>query len=117
MTLPTLGIRGVAPPDETWTWDDLVANAVKLTQRDDDGNLTRWGFMPHFHGLWWALWQNEAEVTDPVTGRCRLLDQSATESLQFCHDLLHDHRVAPPVGERDMGVLRRDGRYGAGDVL
>jgi ABC-type glycerol-3-phosphate transport system substrate-binding protein len=89
--------RGVSPPDETWRWDDLLTNAVKLTQRDDEGNTTRWGLMPHFHGLWWALWQNEAEVVDSVTGRCRLQDTAATAALQFCHDLFHSHRVAPPA--------------------
>ncbi len=94
-------LQGDSPPDETWTWDDLVANALKLTGRDDDGNVTRWGFMPHFRGLWWALWQNEAEVIDPVTGQCRLLDQAATAALRFCHDLLHVHRVAPPVDWRE----------------
>ena len=96
-----LSIRGVSPPDETWTWDDLAANAQKLTQRDEEGRVTRWGLMPHFRGLWWALWQNEAEVTDPVTGRCRLQDPSATAALQFVHDLLHIHQVAPPVSWRE----------------
>ena len=94
-------LRGVSPPDDTWTWDDLVENALRLTRRDEDGNVTRWGLMPHFRGLWWALWQNEAEVVDPVTGRCRLQDPAATEALQFCHDLLHMHRVAPAVGGRE----------------
>ena len=96
-----LSLRDVSPPNETWTWDDLVANALKLTQRDEEGHVTRWGLLPHFRGLWWALWQNEAEVIDPATGRCRLRHPAATEALQFCHDLLHTHRVAPPVGGRE----------------
>ena len=97
-----LAAQGVPPPDESWDWDDLVASAVKLTQRDSEDNVKRWGFMPHFHGFWWALWQNEAEVVDPVSGRCRLQEPAATESLQFCHDLLHTHRVGPPVGGREV---------------
>jgi len=94
--------QGIPSPDESWDWDDLIANAVKLTQRDDDGNVTRWGLVPHFHGLWWALWQNEAEVLGPVTGQCRLQEPAATAALQFCHDLFHTHRVAPPVAGREL---------------
>ena len=94
--------QGIPPPDERWDWDDLVEHAVKLTQRDDEGNVTRWGLMPHFQGFWWALWQNEAEVIDTVTGRCRLQEPAATEALRFCYDLLHTHRVAPPVAEREV---------------
>lgn len=58
--------------------------------------------MPHLNGFWWALWQNEAELADPITGRCRLQDATAGEALQFCHDLLHEHRVAPPVGGNEV---------------
>lgn len=94
--------QGVRPVDESWDWDDLVESAERLTQRGEDGAVTRWGLMPHLNGFWWALWQNEAELADPITGRCRLQDATAGESLQFCRDLLHEHRVAPPLGVNDM---------------
>ena len=97
--------QGMPPPDESWDWDDLVENAVKMTRRDADGTVTRWGLVPHFGGFWWALWQNDAEVIDPVTGRCRLQEPAATEALRFCHDLLHTHRVAPSLGGREMREL------------
>ena len=97
--------EGMPPPDESWDWDDLVENAVKMTRRDADGTVTRWGLVPHFGGFWWALWQNDAEVIDPVTGRCRLQEPAATEALSFCHDLLHTHRVAPSLGGREMREL------------
>lgn len=97
--------QGMPPPDESWDWGDLVENAVKLTKQDEDGNVTRWGLMPHFHGFWWAFWQNRAEVVDPVTGQCRLQEPAATEAMQFCYDLLHTHRVAPPVAGREVWDL------------
>ena len=78
---------------------------MKLTQRDADGNVTRWGLVPHFGGFWWALWQNDAEVIDPVTGRCRLQEPAATEALRFCHGLFHTHHVAPPLGGRELRDL------------
>ena len=94
--------QGVRPVDERWDWDDLIESAVKLTQRSEDGAVTRWGLMPHLNGFWWALWQNEAELDDPITGRCRLQDATASEALQFCRDLLHAHRVAPPLEGNDV---------------
>ena len=90
--------QGVRPVDESWDWDDLVANAVKLTMRSEDGVVKRWGLMSHMYGLWWALWQNEAEMFDQATGQCRLQEPAASEALQFCYDLMHTHRVSPPVG-------------------
>ena len=90
--------QGVPPVDETWDWDDLVAHAVKLTRRYDDGTVMRWGLMSHMYGIWWALLQNEAEMFDLTTGQCRLHEPAAVEALRFCHDLLHTHRVSPPVG-------------------
>ena len=94
------------------TGDDLIESALKLTQRSEDGAVTRWGLMPHLNGFWWALWQNEAELDDPITGRCRLEDATAGEALQFCRDLLHEHRVAPPLGGNDVWSI-----FSAPDIL
>ena len=87
------------PPDGSWDWDDLVESAAQLTRRKDDGSVARWGVIPHFNGLWWALWQNEAVAVDPNTQACRLQEPAAVEALQFIHDLLHTHRVTPTVDE------------------
>lgn len=90
--------QGVPPVDETWDWDDLIEHAVKLTRWYDDGSVRRWGLMAHLYGLRWALWQNGAEMYDPATGRCGLQEPAAVEALQLCSDLMHTHRVSPPVG-------------------
>ena len=92
------------PPDGSWDWDDLVENAAKLTRRRDDGTVASWGVIPHFNGLWWALWQNGAVAVDPDTQACRLQDPAAIEALQFIHGLLHTHRVTPTV-EEDLWKL------------
>ncbi len=94
--------QDVPPVDESWDWDDLVENAKKLTWRSEDGKLTRWGLMSHMYGLWWALWQNKAEMFDPATARCRLRESAAVEALRFCYDLLHTHQVSPPRGAVDL---------------
>ena len=92
------------PPDGNWDWDSLVESAAVLTRRKDDGSVARWGVIPHFNGLWWALWQNEAVAVDPETQVCRLQEPAAIEALQFVHGLLHTHRVTPTV-EEDLWKL------------
>ena len=103
--VPYFAERGVPPMDSTWDWDDLVENASRLTQRGNDGKVTRWGLATQNIGLWWALWQNEADVLDPATLQCRLREPAAIEALQFVHDLLHAHWVSPPLIRLDLANL------------
>ena len=93
--------RGVPLVHENWDWDDLKESAIKLTQRDEEGEVQRWGLALISNGYWWALWQNGADLADPTTLRCLLQEPAAAEALQFCHDLYHKHRVAPPVTSID----------------
>ena len=97
--------QNVPPVDESWDWDDLVANAKKLTRRGEDGEVIRWGLMSHMQGFWWALWQNEAKIFDVATGRCRLQESAAGEALRFCYDLLHTHRVSPTIGAQESSRI------------
>ena len=96
---------GAPPVDGNWDWDSLVQSAAQLTRRDEDGVTRRWGLEAHRYGLWWALWQNNAVVHDPESGECRLREPAAIEALQFYRDLLHDHRVSPPVAGKDVDKL------------
>ena len=99
---------GVPPPDGSWNWNDLVENAARLTQRNQDGEVTRWGVVAHggiIDGIWWTLWQNEAAVVEPETMRCRLQEPAAIEALQFFRDLLHTHRVSPAVERGELYKL------------
>ncbi len=36
---------GLALPNDNWTYDDLRANSLKITRRDADNKIVRWGFM------------------------------------------------------------------------
>lgn len=96
--------QGVPPVDETWDWDDLVQNAARLTTRNQDGSVERWGLLAHGHDPWWALWQNGAEAVDPNSLSCRLQEPAAVGALQFLHDLIHKHRVSPPAVGMDLWV-------------
>ncbi len=94
---------GVAPPDGSWDWDVLVENALRLTQREKDGTLSRWGLVAHSgSSVWWALWQNEAELVDAVTSQCRLQEPAAIEALELFRGLMHTHGVSPTLYGADL---------------
>lgn len=93
---------GVPPMDDSWDWEDLARHAQKLTLRDEQGVVQRWGLAAHVVGLWWALCQNEAGIIDSATLRCGLREPAAVEALNFVHGLLHTQRVAPAAQYRDL---------------
>ena len=93
--------RQVPPLDSSWDWDDLAENAVRLTNRQRDGVVRRWGLRAHSK-LWWALWQNNADVVDPAALQCRLQEPAAIEALQFAWDLLHTMQVSPRALGMDL---------------
>ena len=99
---------GVAPPDSSWDWDDLVEQALRLTQREEDGTVTRWGLAAHRGYIWWVLWQNEAEMVDALTSQCRLQEPAAIEALEFFRRLIHIHRVSPAAFSTDLSGLIDD---------
>ena len=96
---------GLAPPNSTWDWDILVENALKLTRREEDGTVSRWGLIAHNSSIWWALWQNEAELADALTAQCRLQEPAAVEALEFIRGLMHTHGVSPAASGQDLGKL------------
>jgi len=92
--------KGVPPVDGSWDWDVLVQNAERLTLRQENGEVARWGVVTLgevIDGIWWALWQNEANVVDPASLQCRLQQPASLEALQFFRDLIHTHQVSPAV--------------------
>ena len=99
---------GVAPPDSSWDWDDLVENALKLTLREENGTVTRWGLAAHMGNLWWVLWQNEAVMVDALTSQCRLQEPAAIEALEFFRELIHTHRVSPAAFSTDLSGIIDD---------
>jgi len=92
-------------PDHNWTWQNLVAAAQALTERSDRGEVLRWGLSISPLGLLTLLWQNEADLLDPVSVRCRLQEAGAIEALAFCRDLFHTYRVSPPFRGNDLVSL------------
>jgi multiple sugar transport system substrate-binding protein len=92
---------GVAYPDETWTWDDLLAAAQQLTKPDG----SQWGIqIPNSWGDWlWPrgmmplIFQNGGElISEDGTKTTGYLNSPETvEAIQWYVDLFKVHKVAP----------------------
>ncbi|NOZ28042.1 MAG: sugar ABC transporter substrate-binding protein [Chloroflexi bacterium] len=92
---------GLPYPDETWTMDDLLENAKKLTKEGQWG----WG---GYYGTIVGLGNEQSEaILGPWEGRSFndddtkiLLDMpESIEALQWWTDLIHVHKVAPTPAE------------------
>ncbi len=86
---------GVAYPEEGWSWDDLLAKAKLLTERDGD-TVTRWGFVPS--DLAYRLIESRAgeladyEADPPVP---RFEDPDVVEAVRWYTDLHLRDEVMP----------------------
>lgn len=96
---------GICYPTDDWNWDDFLKKAKALTQRDEDGRITRHGFYT------WAwenfVYSNKGRLVDSVENPTKITLNSpeAIEGLQFYVDLIKKYRIAPsPVGLVDLGM-------------
>jgi multiple sugar transport system substrate-binding protein len=100
-----LDAAGVAPPDDTTTWESLLQSAQRLTR--GEGAERQWG--THFVSDWEVpVWANGGEVLNKEETLCLLDQPAAYETVQWLADLRHRHRVAPTPddlrqqGEQDL---------------
>jgi sn-glycerol 3-phosphate transport system substrate-binding protein len=109
---------GLAGPPQTW--DELVQDAQKLTQKDSSGNVSRYGV--GFPSSGTAYWEFQAlaieagqNVFDNNAGNKVLFNSPASvQSLQFMIDLNKKYDVSPP-GAVNWDTLPSDfagGRFG-----
>lgn len=85
--------QGVAAPDSSWDWGDLLAAATALTERT--GHSTeRFGFGFATGMNRWPLFvlQNGGVFGQPENGEP---DLRTIEALQFTVDLMYKHQVSP----------------------
>jgi ABC-type glycerol-3-phosphate transport system substrate-binding protein len=96
-----------APPD---TWDEVVEQGLALTQRDANGNVTRWGFTPGNNNpaqtilpFYWQL--GGAMMSED--GRTATIDNEAMRgALKFLQDAVHVHQItSPEIFERSSDPL------------
>lgn len=106
-------------PNPPQTWDELVQDAQKLTQKDASGNITRYGVGFPSNGT--SYWEFQAlaieagqNVFDNNSGNKVFFNAPASvQSLQFMIDLNKKYDVSPP-GAVDWNALPNDfaaGKY------
>ncbi len=100
---------GLDPEKPPQTWDDLVAYATKLVQRDSSGNITRAGYMAScgtpgdaFFEYWYHLVENGSNFIVPWgswdTKDIKINSPEGVEALQFLYDLINKYKVTPLTG-------------------
>lgn len=81
--------------DESWTWEAFLDRAIALT----DKSQNQWGFQVknNFRACWIWITSNGGRFFNEEGTACVLNEPAAVEALQFLHDLIHVHEVAPPL--------------------
>lgn len=67
------------------TWDELRQWAVRLTERDANGNMVRLGFAPNYGNSWLYIyaWLNGGEFISADGRTCTLADPKVVEALEY----------------------------------
>ena len=89
-------------PDHTWTYDQWLAAAARLTQAEAAppiwGALYQTWIIPLLHTLW--AWGGSLLSTDGQ--QCALGSPQAVNALQWIADLWLKHRVSPSLAEANL---------------
>jgi len=96
---------GLDYPDASWNWEDLLANAKKLTK--GEGRRKHYGLMfdPWFVPVFQAIWQNGGRIIAEDQSESLINEPAAREALQWINDLFNKYEVSPsPNGLDKMGM-------------
>ena len=84
---------GLEYPDDTWTWDDLLAAAEQLTVVEDNGRVSRYAL--GMEGGKYQLWvgQNHGSILDDMRNptTCTLDQPEAVEGIAFFADMMNNN--------------------------
>ncbi len=89
--------EGISYPKDGWTWNDMVMIGKKLTRdKNGDGIIDQYGISTYAWKC--AIWQNGGDLVDnPERPRKSTMNSiRAKQGLQFCADLVHKYKIAPP---------------------
>jgi multiple sugar transport system substrate-binding protein len=82
----------VAYPTDSWTWDDFLDAAKKLSVVEANGRVTRYGL--GMEGGKWSLWvnQNKGSILDDMRNpsKCTLTEPAALDAIKFFAGLMND---------------------------
>lgn len=93
-------------PTGDWTWDEFLAVARKLTLRDEQGKIVRYG-IGTFEMLETCemIWQYGGRLFDPTLTYCTMDTPEVIEAVTFLHRMIVQEKVMPSVAARNaMGT-------------
>jgi multiple sugar transport system substrate-binding protein len=96
---------GVEYPSNEWTWDDFVAAAEALTQKDDNGNTTVYALAAEGAKALKFVNQAGGAILDDFVNpsQCMLTDPASLRGIQFYSDLLENGYVMRPADVSQAG--------------
>ncbi len=91
-------------PKGSWTWDDFLATAQKLTLTDSAGKVTQWGVQlpgPWTTGFeYWVAAAGGTLISKDGKSFIGQMDSSqVARAVQFYADLYNKYKVAPPPAD------------------
>ena len=101
-------------PTDSWTWNDFIPVAKRLTLRDSRGRVTQFGFLCDWSNWPQFVTQWGGRIYTPDGTRCVLDGPRAVAGIQFFHDLMYKHHVMPsPIEE---ATIATQGGWGSGTI-
>ncbi len=96
--------KGLKYPDATWTWQDFLAAAKKLTIRNDKGRVIQYGAITSTN--WPSLiLENGGKIWNKDKTKCIIDSPEARVALEFWKDFYAKYKVSPtPLERRDQGT-------------
>ena len=112
---------GLDPNKAPQTWTELVSMGEKLTKRDANGNITRWGVQVPSSGFPYWLFQgfstqNGAILANAKGTKANFDDLKVIEALQFWVDLSQKYKIHPP-GVVQWGTTPSDFMQGKAAII
>lgn len=97
--------EGLSYPDKTWTWEDLIKIAIRLTKRDNCGKITQYGIVTPLHEQQLMLYisQNGGRIWNSDGTKCIINSPQSEEALTFWRDLAQKYHVAPTLANMTTG--------------
>jgi len=93
---------GLDPEKPPATWDEMIDAAKKLTRRDGSA-VSQWGLNTADDTPWYAyafIMQNGGNILGP-DGQPAFNQEPGVAALKLWRDLVHDHKVMPPLQHQE----------------
>lgn len=101
---------GLGTPAPDWTWDDFLEATLALTTGEGEDKVFGYVLPWFFFGYTPWFYTNGTSVLTDDWRQSNLDDPKVMETVQFLHDLVYKHGVAPNVEGADQTGLFTSGR-------